>query len=201
MAKALYSDEDFLRAALAVAAERGPFAVTVGAITDRLKAPTGSFYHRFASRDVLLAELWLRMVGNFQRGIRAALDAGDALQAALHTPAWARQHLDEAWVLLLHHRDDFVQGEWPVALRDALREQAAETHASVAAFARLAFGGVAPDALRRAQFLLAEVPVAAVTRHLRRREPPPAIVDTLIATTYRAVVAEAISLNKRERSR
>jgi hypothetical protein len=35
---------------------------------------------------------------------------------------------------------------------------------------------------------LAKVPVAAVRRHLERREPPPPIVDELIRTTYRAIV-------------
>jgi len=30
---------------------------TIGAITNMLKAPPGSIYHRFASRDVLLGRL------------------------------------------------------------------------------------------------------------------------------------------------
>src|ERR1700731_2911688 len=113
-----YDNSDFLNAALALAAEHGPSAVTVAAISARLKAPTGSFYHRIASRDALLAELWFNTVLAFQEGIRAALDAGDGLRAALHTPAWVREHSDEARLLLLYHRDDFVQGEWPVGLRD-----------------------------------------------------------------------------------
>src|ERR1700736_162937 len=117
MGRAKFDEADFKGAALAIAAERGPLAVTVGSIAERLRAPTGSFYHRFASRDVLLGELWLRTVLDFQRGIAAALDAGDGLRAALHTPAWVREHPDEARLLLLHHRDDFVQGEWPAPLR------------------------------------------------------------------------------------
>src|SRR6266850_1310087 len=94
MGRPKYDNGDFLDAALAIAAESGPPAVTVGAITERLGAPVGSFYHRFASRDVLLGELWLRTVLDFQRGIAAALDAGDGLRAALHTPAWVRGHPD-----------------------------------------------------------------------------------------------------------
>ena len=57
MGRPKFNDGDFLDAALAVAAEQGPTAVTVGSIAARLKAPIGSFYHRFASRDVLLGEL------------------------------------------------------------------------------------------------------------------------------------------------
>jgi hypothetical protein len=55
-------------------------------------------------------------------------------------------------------------------------------------FARQAFGRAGPAQLRRATFVLAEVPIAAVRGHLERREPPPLLVDELIATTYRAIV-------------
>ena len=189
MSRARFSADDFLCAALAIAAERGPSSVTVGSVTSRLKAPTGSFYHRFASRDLLLAQLRLRIVADFQRGIGAALDAGDPLRAALHIPAWAREHLDEARLLLLYDRDDFFHGEWPEALREAIAAQTERTEAGFAAFAGLAFGRAEPDDIRRAQFLLKEVPAAAVIPHLRRREPPPPMVDELIAITYRAVVA------------
>ncbi len=108
MAHPAFDHADFLDAALALVAKHGPAAVTVAAITARLRAPTGSFYHRFASRDALLGELWLNTVKDFQQGIAAALDAGDGLKAALHTPAWVRAHLDEGRLLLLYHRDDFV---------------------------------------------------------------------------------------------
>ena len=119
-----------------------------------------------------------------------ALDRGDGLGAALHTPAWVRAHPDEARLLLLHDRQDFLQGDWPEELRGraAALEEGGET--GTARFARLVFGADAPDELRRAQFLLAQVSVAAVRQHIARREPPPPIVDELIRATYRAVVAD-----------
>jgi len=190
MGRPKYGDGEFLNAALAIAAESGPPAVTVGAITERLGAPVGSFYHRFASRDVLLGQLWLRIVLDFQHGITAALDAGDGLRAALHTPAWVRLHLDEARLLLLYHRDDFVQGGLPTALRDGVAAQTERMEAGFSRFARLVFGRTGKDETRRAQFLLAEMPVGAVRQHLRRCEPPPPIVDELIRITYGAVVAD-----------
>ena len=190
MGRAKFGEADFKDAALAIAAERGPLAVTVGSITERLKAPTGSFYHRFASRDVLLGELWLQTVLDFQQGITAALDAGNGLAAALHTPAWVREHLDEGRLLLLYHRDDFVQGGWPPSLRDGVAAQTERMETGFARFARLVFGRAGPDELRRAQFLLAEMPVGLVRQHLHRRELPPPIVDELIRITYRAVVAD-----------
>ena len=57
-------------------------------------------------------------------------------------------------------------------------------------FARLVFGHAGSEENRLAQFLLAEVPVAAVRQHLLRREPPPEVVDRLIRVTYRAVTAD-----------
>jgi AcrR family transcriptional regulator len=188
MAHPAFDNSDFLAAALALAAEHGPAAVTVAAISARLKAPTGSFYHRFASRDALLAQLWFDTVVGFQKGIEAALDAGDGLRAALHTPAWVREHLDEGRLLLLYHRDDFVHGEWPQALREGLVEQGRRGEARLRRFARDNFGRAGPNEIRRAQFVLSEVPVAAVRQHLLRREPPPKIVDELIRTTWHAIV-------------
>jgi AcrR family transcriptional regulator len=190
MAHPAFDNSDFLGAALALVAEHGPSAVTVAAVSARLKAPTGSFYHRFASRDALLAELWLNTVLAFQQGIETALDAGDGLRAALHTPTWVRQHLDEGRLLLLYHRDDFVHGDWPQAFRDQLAEQGRRGEARLRKFARDTFGRAGPGELRRAQFLLSEVPVAAVRQHLLRREPPPKLVDQLIRTTWDAVIRD-----------
>lgn len=190
MARPKFNGDDFLDAALAIVAEDGLPAATVAAIAARLKAPIGSFYHRFASRDVLLGELWLRTVLEFQQGISAALDAGDGLRAVLHTPAWTRANLDKARLLLLHHRDDFVQGDWPEALREAVAAQARQIETGMHRFARLVFGREGRGELRRAQFLIAELPLALVGQHLRRREPPPPLIDELIRVTYRAVVQD-----------
>jgi AcrR family transcriptional regulator len=188
MVRAVFNHADFLATALALVAERGPSAVTVGAITARLKAPTGSFYHRFASRDALLAELWFKTVLGFQEGIEAALEIGDGLKAALHTPAWVRAHLDEGRLLLLYHRDDFVQGAWPQALLDGLAEQKRRGDLRIEKFARDTFGRAGPEEIRCVQFVLAEVPVAAVRQHLFRHESPPPIVDQMIRDVYHAVI-------------
>jgi AcrR family transcriptional regulator len=188
MARPKFADSDFFTAARSIAAERGPSAVTVGSIGERLSAPVGSFYHRFASRDVLLGELWLQTVNDFQRGIAAALDAGDGLRAALHTPSWVRQHPEEARLLLLYHRDDFVQGEWPSTLRERVAAHTAQSRTGTERFAQWVLGHTGTEEIRYSQFLLAELPVSVVRQHLRRREPPPPLVDALIRITFEAVV-------------
>src|SRR5215470_16523540 len=188
--RAKFTEADFLEAALAIAVERGPAAVTVASISERLRAPTGSFYHRFASRDVLLGMLWLKTVLDFQQGVSAALDAEDGLAAALHTPSWAREHVDEARLLLVFDREDFVAGAWPEPLRERVAEMTRQMENGAPRRARAVFGRDGPEERRLAQFLISEVPVAAVRQHLKRREPPPPVVDRLVATTYQAIVAD-----------
>jgi len=188
MGRPRFENADFIAAARAIADARGPAGVTIDSVTQRLKAPKGSFYYRFASRDALLGELWLSIVLDYQVGFLAALDAGDGLEAALHAPAWARAHMEEARILLLHNRRDFAHGDWPASLKRGASEQAQRLESAVADFAQRAFGLACADELRRAQFALVEAPIAAIKRHLERREPPPALVDELITRTYHAIL-------------
>ncbi len=188
MGRALFDNAGFLAAARALACEHGPAAVTIDSVTERMKAPKGSFYYRFPSRDALLGELWLNTALAYQKGFVAAIEAGDGLAAALHAPAWSRLNLDDARLLLIYSRHDFVQGDWPTALKRGVREQAQRIEACFESFARRAFGHAGPAELRRAAFVLAEAPLAAVKPHLQRREPPPPLVDELIAKTYHAIV-------------
>jgi AcrR family transcriptional regulator len=162
--------------------------VTIDSVTQRMKAPKGSFYYRFASRDSLLGELWLSTALAYQEGFVAAIEAGDGLAAALHTPAWARLHLDDACLLLLYRRHDFAHGDWPAPLKRGVRDQAQRFEACLKSFARDAFGRAGPTQIRYATFVLAEVPIAAVKTHLQHREPPPPLVDELIVKTYHAIV-------------
>ena len=188
--QAKFVEADFLDAALAIAVEQGPAATTVASISERLRAPTGSFYHRFASHDVLLGTLWLKTVLDFQQGVSAALTAGDGLAAALHTSNWARTHLDEARLLLVFDREDFVAGKWPEQLRKRVAEMTRRMKNAASRNALVVFDRDGVEERRLAKFLIAEVPVAAVRDHLKRGETPPPIVDRMIRTTYLAIVAD-----------
>jgi AcrR family transcriptional regulator len=187
-----FDDASFFAAARALAIEGGPSAVTVDAVTRRLSAPKGSFYYRFASRDLLLGEVWLAAALKYQEGFAAAIQAEDGLRAALHTPVWVRENMDDARLLMLYSRRDFVSGEWPERLRQGVRDQEDKFIACLTRFARMAFGAATQANLRRATFVLAEVPLAAVKQHLHRNEPPPMLVDDMIRETYLAIVAGAV---------
>ena len=190
MPKRLSEDADFLSAARVLAAASGPASVTVTSVTARLGAPIGSFYHRFASRDVLLANVWLGTALAFQTGFVAAIQAGDGLAAALHTPVWVRGNFEEARAFLLYHRDDFAHGNWPQNLKDRVVRQGRRVDAAYKRVAMKTFGGIGVNELRLARFVLAEVPKAAVGPYLRQGIVPPSIVDELIETTYHAIVGK-----------
>jgi AcrR family transcriptional regulator len=189
MGHARFSNADFLGAARNLAAEHGPARVTVDTVVERLKAPKGSFYHRFASRDLLLGELWIATVLDYQKGFVAAIEGDDPLGAALHMPVWVRENLDDARLLLLYSRHDFVAGKWPSPLVKAAHEQAQRFEGCIERVARKVWGGADKRSLRLAQFVLADAPLAAIRPHLQRREPPPPLVDEIIRRTYRSLTA------------
>ncbi len=121
---AKFNSEQILDATAGILAEGGPAQATVAAIAQRLGAPSGSIYHRFESRDLLLARLWIRTVRRAQQGFTAALALPNleqaAVAAALHIPRWSRQHLPEATVLLGAARRYLLAGKPPPPRVDEL---------------------------------------------------------------------------------
>jgi AcrR family transcriptional regulator len=185
--KAHFKRDEFIDAAMRMVAEKGPSALTVSALASGMKAAIGSVYHRFPSRDVLLAQLWIRIVESFQRGFLEAL-GHDGLSAALYTVEWVREHPDEARVLLLYRRDELVSGPWPEHLKEDAARLTQEMDAGIRCFARKQFGSLSDESLRRAAFALTDVPLAALRPHLERGEQPPGFVSQLVQETYMAVM-------------
>lgn len=196
---ARYAEADFLRAARSLAAEHGAAGVTVATVTARLKAPTGSFYHRFDGRDALLAELWLATASDFQRGFIALADLGDGERAALHTVDWSRGNPEAAAILLLRHPADFLLPEAPAAAREAARAQARQIEACLGGFARRQLGSGAAAATLRARFLLLDLPAAVVRPHLLRRERVPESADHLVRQAYAALLLASTTPAPRRR--
>src|SRR5882672_10245039 len=172
-----FSAAQILDAAATLVAADGPGAATIGAISARLKAPSGSIYHRFASRDVLLGRLWLSKAAFFQNRFTEALLHADAakagLEAALSLPRSVRADFTGARIMLLHRREDFLSGGWPADMAEEaarLREQA---DAALKGIARRLFVRANPEQLRLTIFAILDVPFAAVRRHVAANELPP----------------------------
>jgi AcrR family transcriptional regulator len=190
---ARFTDQDLLAAATQVAAAGGPGAATIGAIAKAAGAPTGSLYHRFPSRDALLGTLWLDLVGRFQAGWIEALEQGDTEAAALHTPAWVREHPTEARLLLLYRREDFLAGDWPPDLAERAAHVNDRAGAVLRAFTRAELGDDLPVNVRRVRFALVEIPYAAVRPYVAARQPPPPDLDALVLTASQAVLDSGAS--------
>jgi AcrR family transcriptional regulator len=185
---AKYTAEQFVDAALELVADQGPSAVTISAVAGKLRAPVGSVYHRFTSRDVLLAKLWLRTVRAFQRGFLDALRRGQGLAAALYTLQWVRAHPKEGKLLLLYRREGLVSGPWPEEIQNLAATLADELDGAIKDFTRHRFGQVTKETLLRTVFALVDVPYAAVRRCLLANESPPAHLDDLVSTTYKSIL-------------
>lgn len=185
---AKYSQNQFVDAALDLVAERGPAAVTISAVAGKLSAPIGSVYHRFASRDVLLAKLWLRTVQGFQEGFVDTLRTKGGVEAALYTPRWVRKHPKEARLLLLYRREELISGPWPDEIRGLALRLAGELDSAIERFAEELFGALSETALLKTKFALIDVPYAAVRRSLVARKPLPEAVDELVAETCAVIL-------------
>lgn len=189
---AQFSEQDFLAAAERLAAEQGPGAVTIAAVAAAAGAPTGSLYHRFGSRDELLARLWLDTVKRFQSGFMAALAADDGLAAALHTPRWVGFNPLPARLLLLHRSSDFNAGHWPAQLQARADAQAAALRRALASFVRRRYGRNSAAALARVRLALIDLPYAAVRPYLESSGRLPPETEALIERAYRALMEQEL---------
>ncbi|MDI2129547.1 TetR/AcrR family transcriptional regulator [Yinghuangia seranimata] len=192
--KAKFTDDDFFDATLRVIAREGAAACTIADVAAELGAPVGSVYHRFASREELLARLWLRTVRRFQEPYLVVLGAATQGDAESDEPVravfrWVRQHPDEAQLLLLHRRRDLVArmpdgpGAEAATLNDTLEE-------AFKAYARRRFGRADRAAVERVTFALVDIPYAAIRRHLGAGGLPPRGLEALSVRTARAALAE-----------
>ena len=187
-----FNNEQFENAALKIAVDQGPAAVTIAAVAGAVGAPVGSVYHRFLSRDVILAKVWLRVVASFQKGFLEALGRGEGLQAALHTSRWVRLHPAEARILLLYRREELVSGNWPEELRESAVQIRRQLDDGIRTYTKQTFGRCSREALDRTIFALIDVPYAAVRRHIQQAKKPHKAVEGYIKETYFAIMGRTI---------
>lgn len=179
-------------AALRLVADRGPQAVTVAALAKEVGAPTGSIYHRYRSREQLLAELWMDVVEAFQHGFVASLASAHDIEGAVETArfmtSWTREHPLEARLLLLHRRQDFVTGEWPADLAERAAALEPQIGSALRAFAARAFGRADAETMARLRYALLDAPFGGIKPYVQARNRLPPVIDDLVARTARAVL-------------
>ncbi len=181
---ARYSVDEILDAAAELLAADGPAAVTMAAVARAVGAPSGSMYHRFATRAELCGELWMRTEERFQGGFAAALATSDdttqqCIAAARHTVQWCRDHPVEAQVLLVG-ADAMCRTEWPAELVARRNRLSRAT--------RRLLAGLAVDA-DRLHAAVVDVPYAIVRRHLVARQRVPASADDIVEDCARVLTS------------
>ena len=199
-----FDQAQILDAAERLIARHGPSGATIGAIAQIVGAPTGSIYHRFDSRDALLAEIWLGAATAFQTAFferlvgSAPREAG--LAAALYMAQRVRERPREARLLLLHRREDFVDRGWPANMRRRAEQLGRQVETELRAFSSRLCGRQDARTVRSIAYALVEAPVAAVRRHVATEESPPPYIDGLIRVTYEAVIRQLNVSRKGRRS-
>ncbi|MBU3916732.1 TetR/AcrR family transcriptional regulator [bacterium] len=188
--KAQYTKDDFIEAALKLVANHGPAKVSMAAIAKEIEAPIGSVYHRFASREILLAEVWIKLIESFQKGFLEAVQADDGLRAALHTLRWVRQHPNKARVLLLFRRDELTTGDWADDIKDRAEGLNNDLNEGLESFTKNLFGHLSKESMSKVMFALVQVPAGAVRDFLQTGQPVPEIYDELVEEMYMSILGK-----------
>jgi AcrR family transcriptional regulator len=127
-------------------------------------------YHRFGSRDELVARAWLRAVRRFQAGFLAALGAADPREAAVGAVRWAVRFCvtepADAHLLLAHSRSALLDAEPHGAVAAALVTVNDPLVDAIRELATRLYGSDAPAAVERVSYAVMDLPYAVLRRHL-----------------------------------
>src|SRR5258706_6853164 len=166
----LHPPDTILDAARTLVRDRGLAAATIAEIARLSGAPTGSIYHRFGSRDDLLARMWIRAVRRSQEAFldaaRTAEPIEAAVAAALSVYDFCDRHPGDAQLLLAFRRDDLLQGATtPEVARDLQELNRPIEHAMRELASRL-YGRATPAAIDRVALTVFDLPHGTVRRPL-----------------------------------
>src|SRR5262249_1700 len=113
------------------------------------------------------------------------------LAAALSMPRAVREDFAGARIMLLHRRDDFLDGDWPPEMACEAIRLKQQVDDAMSKIARRLFGRLSAEALRLVNFAIIDVALAAVGGDVGVNELPRRSVEDLIARTYAALIAPA----------
>ena len=190
--RARHSPDSILDAARVLVLERGVHSATVNAICQESGAPVGSLYHRFASRDELVAELWVRAVRRSQASFLSALRQADpeeaALSAALSIYDFVREHRADARLLIALRREDLLHDVRSTRLTRTLKELNRPLEEAVTGLARRLFGTASRAAVEQTMLAVIDLPFGAIRRHLVANAELPLALRGQLEAAVRAVL-------------
>ncbi|MFI2230803.1 TetR/AcrR family transcriptional regulator [Nocardia testacea] len=186
----IFTDDRILDAARDLLADPAVTRPAIAAISSVAGIPTGSIYVRFASRDELLARLWLRSIRRFHVGFIEALSGPDPLlAAAAYLPRYCRDHPTEARAMKMFHRDELLD-IGPPELRTAIGTVNDEMNAALRDAVAAHLGRSDERAMAVAGAAVKAIPYGLVRDFIARAAPIPEWVDDVVATASGAVVRD-----------
>ena len=163
-------------------------SATVGHVTALLDAPSGSIYHRFASRDALFASAWVRAVRRFHAQFDAVREISDPVEAMVETgmliPTFCRAHPVDARMLTVYRHRDLVAAP-PAGLEGDLPDLNGPVGSLIAHLAEQRYGQVSPRSIEMVALAVRDTPLGMVRTLLG--EPIPQWLDAPIRAAIRAV--------------
>jgi AcrR family transcriptional regulator len=201
----LHPTDAMLDAARDLLLEDGARSATVEAIASASGAPTGSIYHRFGSRDELIARLWTRAVYRSQASFLAALQAKDpteaALAAAMSIVDFCEEHPADARLLVSFRREDLIRSTPNGPLADELAELNRPVERALVDLARWLYGTRSRAALDRVLMAVFDLPYGAVRRYLISGVSLPAGLRADLTRAVSAVLPTALPARSAASSR
>jgi AcrR family transcriptional regulator len=162
-------------------------AVSIARLAELTGMPTGSIYHRFASREELLAETWLGAIAAFHAALLPLLDGASTVRAAediaLATPRFCREQREQALALVACRRRDFIAADAPAGITDRVEAMNRRVERALAAYAKR----IDRTALA-CQLALVAWPLGAVRLYFPERPFPPGL-DIEIVHACRATLS------------
>jgi AcrR family transcriptional regulator len=178
-------------------------SATITEIAATSGAPAGSIYHRFGSRDALLAEMWIRAVGRSQDWFIAAIDSADepvnaAVAAGLSIFDFAGNESDDARLLVSLRREQLIRAPLPPDLANRLHKLNQPVESAIARLARELYGTSSRSHRQQLALAAIDIPYGAIRRFLVAGTPPP---ESLRPHVQRAICAVLQSGPPRPRRR
>jgi AcrR family transcriptional regulator len=187
-----HDTDRILDAARTIVLRDGSRAASVAAIARESRAPVGTLYHRFGSRDGVLGAAWLRALRRFQARALAAAADPDPLEAAVAMAvsqvSFAQEQPEDARLLLTLRRDDLLDADPGDSFRARLEATNAPLEKALKRLANELRGRTDPRALDAVTRAVVDLPNAVVRRHTRDGGTLPPWLDHDIAAAARKLL-------------
>ncbi|MET1079591.1 MAG: TetR/AcrR family transcriptional regulator [Pseudomonas sp.] len=183
-----FTEEMFLDAAIELAAQCGGSAVSIAAIARKTGAPVGSLYHRFASREELLAHAWLKVRSQYRQQIADLWGERDTWLAVAAFLQWCRSAPLQARFLLQCRECPALQENLSAELRLRLEAEQDDLDGCFdRCLQRLGTCLPGENLDSRLRFTLIDAPFAMVQPFLLQDQPIPASIDVMLRASHRAL--------------